>query len=244
MKQFLKLLFIFLVIAVLPACGPHYRKKSLSNLRSANPGYSQTKNQLTLEITQVSEKDTHELFDGQGRRLKKIAYPLYFKIVNQSNCSFYLTSESFGLDQINLNELHKAIGYKKFLPIMGIVGAGASYIPLLFLHTFGIYAAVISNSVFVAGCLCASGALLILTTPFVIPATILSSYKYSTNVDHANHDLHEDVQEKTPGEFFKIPADTTQEFLFFADAKQFKNNFDVTFTEKTSQRPLTFNVSL
>ncbi|CAN5216719.1 hypothetical protein BH09DEP1_BH09DEP1_6260 [soil metagenome] len=30
MKQLFKLLFIFLVIAVLPACGPHYKKRSLS----------------------------------------------------------------------------------------------------------------------------------------------------------------------------------------------------------------------
>ncbi|GMU18840.1 MAG: hypothetical protein AMXMBFR12_00320 [Candidatus Babeliales bacterium] len=244
MKQLLKLLFIFLVIAVLPACGPHYRKKSLSYLRSIKPGYSQTKDQMALEITQLNENDTNALFDGQGRKLKKIARPLYFRIINQSNYSFSLNPQSITLAQVSVEELQEAICYKKLLPIAGIVGAGALYIPLFWIHTFGIYAAVIYNYVFLTACLCASGALLLLATSFIIPATMISSVKYSNNVNHANQDLHEDIHEKTSGNFLKIPADTTQEFLFFANSKQFKNNFDVTFTEKITQKPLTFNVTL
>lgn len=244
MKQLIKLFSIFLAIAVLPACGPHYRKRSLSYLQQVKPGYKQTKDQVTLEVTQLNEKDTNTLFDGQGRKLKKIAYPLYFRIENQSNQSFLLDPQSITLAQLSAKELQEVICYKKLLPIAGIVGTGALYIPLLWVHTFGIYTAVIYNYVFLTACLCASGALLILTTPFIIPATIISSCKYSNNVDHANQDLHEDIHEKVSENIVKIPADTTHEFLFFADAKQFKNNFDITLTEKLTQKPLLFNVTL
>jgi hypothetical protein len=244
MQQFLKLSFIFLAIAVLPACGPHYKKRSLSYLQQATPSYKQTQDNVTLEVTKLGEKDTGFLFDGQGYKLKNFAQPLYIRILNNSDHTFLLDTKSITMPQISIKELHEKISYKKLLPITGIVGASTLYVPLLGLNVSGLYLAASNGYVLLTTCLCVSTALLVIVTPFIIPVTIISGCKYSKNVDHANYDLHEDIHEKVSENILKIPADTMQEFLFFADAKQFKNNFNVTLNEKITNNALTFNVTL
>lgn len=245
MKQLIKLFSIFLVIAVLPACGPHYKKRSLSYLQQAPLNYLETKDNVTLEIKKLDKAHTKPLFDGQGRHLLKIGVqPLFMRVTNANNFTYLLNSTNINLNSVNQELIFKELVHGKW-PIFTTFCqttapiALASLYGVYFVNTVDKGVGFILLPFIVVYC-----AVVIVSIPFVIGTAIYSSYQTNNQIIDYNQNLLEDLTEKTLHETLKIPSDTTQEFLFFADAKQFKNNFDITLTEKLTQKPLTFNVTL
>lgn len=245
MKQFLKLFFIFLIIAVLPACGPLYKKRSLSYLQESPADFKENKNGLSLSVKKLNKRQMSSLFDGQGKYFSKIGtQPLYLKITNDSNKTFLLDSKDISLEPSNPQMIKMALA-KGYLPVAG--SFSKAMIPvagsLLFLgfHNF-IHDPAITILTFPI--LVVSCAIVVCCTPFFLGYACYSSYQTNNQINEFNETLVEDISEKTIPDSFKIPADTTHDFLFFADATQFKNTFSVTFTEKVTQQPLTFNVTL
>lgn len=234
-----------MAIAVLPACGPHYKRRSLSYLQQAPTNYIETKDNVTLEIKKLDKAHTKPLFDGQGRYLPAMGLqPLYFKIVNNSDKTFLFNSHDISLATVSSEIIKEALS-KNYLPIAGTFGkcmipvAGSLFLlkvfsaashPILFIFA-------IPTVIF-----CAT--LLIFGTPICLGYACYSSYQTKNQVNEYNENLDEDIREKSTPADLKIPADTQHEFIFFADAAQFKNNFAVTFAEKITQKTLTFNVTL
>lgn len=244
-KQIFKLFFIFLVIAVLPACGPHYKKRALAYLQQAPLNYSETKDNVTLEIRKLDTAHTKPLFDGQGKHLLKIGVqPLFMHVTNANNSTYILNSTNISLSSVNQELIFKELVRSKWPVLTSFCQTTA---PLALASLYGIYfintvdkgAGFILLPFIVVYC-----AALVVAAPFVIGTAIYSSSQTNSQIINYNQNLFEDLAEKTMPAVLKIPADTIQEFLFFADATQFKNNFDITFTEKTSQKPLTFNITL
>lgn len=245
LKQFLKFFFIFLAIAVLPACGPHYKKRSLSYLQQVPPNYAETKDNVTFQITKPTNAHCDVLFDNQGKYLIQAGIqPLYLRIINETNRTFFLTSNEISLKHADPQLVTEALSKGK-LPIFGTFLQSTAPITIPTLFFIGCIKATDPSAAFIF----APAALVfigigILISPIIIVSTIYSCYQTNKQLNEYNHDLAEDITEKNIPETLKIPADTIQEFLFFADAAQFKNNFDVTFTEKITQKNLTFNVTL
>lgn len=244
MKQLIKILFIFLVIAVLPACGPHYKKRSLSYLQQAPTNYIETKDNVTLEVKKLDKAHTKPLFDGQGRYLSVIdVQPLYFHISNNDNKTFFLHADKINLVSVNIEEIKCALAHGNW-PVLLKIGTGTIGTGCLLYFTAAILKDL-DNVFFLFAPVIASAALcFMITIPFVIGNTVYSSYQLNKQIIEYNQDLHQDIDEKNMPATLKIPADTAQEFLFFADAQQFKNSFDITITEKLTEKPLTFNVTL
>lgn len=238
MKQFFRLFPIFAGLLILPGCVTQYKKRSLTYLQQTSINYKETKNNLTLEIRKLNKSQTQSLFDGQGKYLLGInTQLLHLKIINNNNITYFLSGNNIGLNAID-NEKIQAALCKDKSSIYGVAGYGALCTGLL------IYGAIDSSKYIHIPIQATFFTLFVLLTPTMIVATICNSYKVAQAIKEYNIDLKEDFAEKTISESLKIPADTVQEFLFFADATQFKDNFDITFTEKISQKPLTFNVTL
>lgn len=246
MKQFLKLFFIFLIIAVLPACGPHYQKQSLSHLRQTPASYKTTQDDVTVEVRKLTQSQTKSLFDGQGKHLNKLgAQPLYFKIINDSDKTFLFNSNDITLTALDPQIIERALS-KSYLPMAG--SFFKSLIPLagsiLLLNVFvasshPLLALVTYPTIMVCAIL-----IVFVGAPVSIGRACYSSYQTKNKVNEYNECLAEDITEKNIPKSLKIPADTACEFLFFTDATQFKNNFQITLIEKITQQPLTFNVTL
>lgn len=245
MKQLIKLFSIFLAISLLPACGPHYRKRSLTHLQQGPADYKKTINNITLEVKKLDKNRTNSLFDGQGKHLNQLQIqPLYFKITNDSNNTFMLNSSHINLIAVNQEVINNLLA-KNYWPIAGAFGKAliplAGSFLLLKAFTLSTHPLLLILSI---PTLTVCAALIVFGTPVSIGYGCYSSYQAKNQVNEYNENLAEDISEKTIQDSLKIPADTTQEFIFFADAKQFKNNFDITLTEKITQKPLTFNVTL
>lgn len=246
MKQFIKLFPMLFGLLILPGCTTHYKKRSLSYLQQAPLDYKETKENITLEIKKLDKAHTKPLFDGQGKYLLNIgAQPLHLRIINDSNCTYYLYPESISLARIDNEKIGIALS-RGMSPVLGSLAQGLVPISLFGLMIFDISRTGLNAvTLFIFGpAIIVIGAVAIISLPFIIGSTIYSCYQKNNEINEYNQSLSEDIAEKNIPDSLKIPADTTQEFLFFADATQFKNNFDVTCTEKITQKPLTFNVTL
>lgn len=245
MQQLLKLSLIFLAIAVLPACGPHYQKRSLSYLKHDNPNYTHTQNNVTLEVRKLNKSQTRELFDGQGKYLPRLkTLPLHVQIINQSNITQVIDKNSIALPQCDELIVQNALR-KNNLPFVGAVFIGLAPVCLCFIATATIGLAASALALDLASNLSNS---FILSPLFWTSATLISvggacCFTYKKREKY-NQDLCKDLAEKSIYESLDCTPGTTLEFFFFADAKQFKNNFDVTLVEKITNTPLTFNVTL
>lgn len=241
MKQFFKLLPAFIGLLILPGCATYYKKRSLSYLQ-LKPRYKKTQEQITLEITKLEERQIRSLFDGQGKYLLRVgAQPLYLRIINDSNHTYYLHPANITLTRISNEQINTALA-QGMSPVLGTLAQGLipsalfSYIVVdtaingltaISLNFFG-------PAVFIIG----------VVAIFSIPVMLYSCYQKNNEVNEYNRNLSEDIRGKNIPESLKIPADTTQEFLFFADATQFTDTFSITLTEKLTQTPLLFNVTL
>ncbi len=245
MKQFFRLFFIFLVVAALPACGPHYKKRSLSFLQQAPVNYKETKENVTLEIKKLDKAHTKSLFDGQGKYLLKTdIHPLFMRVTNASNVTYILNSTNINLNSVNQELILKESVRGKWPVFTAFCQTTA---PLTLAGFYGVYFMhTVDNGVgfVLLPFVVVYSAAVLIATPFVIANAIYNSYQINNQIIDYNQTLLEDLREKTLPEILKIPADTAQEFLFFAHAKQLKNNFEVTFVEKLTQKPVTFNVTL
>ncbi|CAN5216642.1 hypothetical protein BH09DEP1_BH09DEP1_6250 [soil metagenome] len=199
---------------------------------------------MTLEIRKLNKSQTSDLFNGRGKYLSDInAQPIHFKINNQSNATYYLYDKNITLNQFEIEKLHSSLCLSKlsvFLlaglyTFVAIVALDNAIDCSKTLNVFGHYTPSPVSTFFVYSVIQAT--LYAILTPVVF-------YQQNKKINEYNSDLLEDIMEKCLPPKLIVPSDIDTEFLIFTHAKQSKNSFDVTFTEKITQKPLTFNVTL
>lgn len=116
MKQILKLFFILIVIAVLPACGPSYQIKQLKHLERQSCSFEQTKDNVLLRVHPLSKSESDTLFDGRGYYLLRNKNPLQAIQVtafNKTDHVFILSADMIDLQLAPKTQIVKAIEYDR-----------------------------------------------------------------------------------------------------------------------------------
>lgn len=231
-----------LLLFILPACGPRYKKTNLKPLTTATATYEQTKNNVCLRAKKLSKKETNELFDGRGHYLfkkrgilpvKEYAYcPVQFTIHNESNHQLSLSPEDIALKQQDIEQIVKRL---KFNPLWAFTKP-----VVISTAAFGATLSAVALTLILSG----NPELILLlagdASSFLITATnsigaaigIKDAYQAST----CNALIKEDVLEKTlTSETFIAPQDHLNKVIF-VEENNLKESFGLTLHSNTYQK--------
>ena len=136
--SFLRVLLVPItgIILLLPGCKtPSYSLKPLQTAPSINT-HTQTKDNVTVSVKQLTPDETKNLFDGRASRLlnkRKSIYPIYISIRNDSDHAILLNPAQISLklatpDMI-AQRLYSHTARRIIAPlIIGMLGLGATFL--------------------------------------------------------------------------------------------------------------------